>query len=222
MKRLLDIVVSVLVPGSLFPLFAAIALVIRLVDGPPVLYREWRVGRGGRPFRICKFRTMMTGPEPGPGVAASSDPRITPLGLYLKRARLDELPQFYNILVGHMSLVGPRPLTRCHLDTLPPSLAARLLETRPGLTSTVSLEFLAEDDVLASVSEPEEIYLRVLLPEKVRRELARRESNDVWQDFKTAFRTVYCLLSPRARIQSSTLVTELLEQEIPGDESPND
>lgn len=215
MKRVLDIVISIGVLTLLLPLYVAIGLLVCLLDGLPVFHSEWRIGRGGSPFRIYKFRTMTGSPEEGPGVAASNDPRITRSGLCLKRTRLDELPQFFNILVGDMSLVGPRPLTRPHLDALAEATADSLLERRPGLTSTVSLEFLAEDDVLAKASNPEAIYLRVLLPEKVRRELARREYGDaVCSDIITLFRTVHCLSSPRFRRKSLEMVTRMLENDI--------
>lgn len=223
MRRALDIVISIGVLTLLLPLYVAIGLLVWLIDGLPLFHSEWRVGRGGSPFRLYKFRTMTGSPEEGPGVAASNDPRITRSGLCLKRTRLDELPQFYNILVGDMSLVGPRPLTCRHLDTLAEATADSLLERRPGLTSTVSLEFLAEDDVLAMVSNPEATYLRVLLPEKVRRELARRKYGDtVCSDLITLFQTAHCLLSPQFRRKSLEMVTRMLENDIGSAESSRD
>lgn len=167
-KRLTDVAVSVAALAVLWPLFVAVAVAIRRDSPGPVFYRQLRVGRGGAPFRIHKFRTMADGP-PASGLALTvgHDPRITRTGAWLRRTRVDELPQFIDVLRGAMSLVGPRPEVPRYVDHYPAALRAQVLSVRPGITDPASLAYRHEAELLAQVADPERHYIDVLLPAKL-------------------------------------------------------
>lgn len=167
-KRALDAVGAAAALLAAAPLMAVIALLLRVSDGGPVFFRQVRVGRQGAPFRIWKFRTMMPGAEhAGPEVTAADDRRITPLGARLRRLKLDELPQLFNILAGDMSFVGPRP-------EVPRFVAAyttaerELLDYTPGLTDPASLAYRREAELLAAADDPERLYLERIMRDKAR------------------------------------------------------
>ena len=168
-KRMLDVVASGLGLVLLSPLFVAVALWIRLDSAGPVFFRQERVGRGGRPFRIHKFRTMRSEREPaGAALTIGADPRITRAGDFLRRFKIDELPQLIDVLVGDMSLVGPRPEVARYVAAYPPELRAKVLSVRPGITDPASLQFSDESSLLARAADPEREYLEVVLPAKLR------------------------------------------------------
>lgn len=152
-----------LVVGS--PLLACTAIAVRILDGPPVLFRGRRVGRGGKPFDLLKIRTMRS-TSAGPAVTSANDQRITALGAWLRRTRLDELPQLWNVLVGDLSLVGPRPEDPRYVGAYPREFA-EILHVRPGLTDRTTLAFLREEEMLAAQPDPEGYYVRELLPRKI-------------------------------------------------------
>lgn len=166
-KRLFDVLVSSLALLMLSPLLLLIALAIKLDSPGPVFFRQDRVGRHGRIFRIHKFRTMITGAA-GPPLTIGQDPRITRAGRWLRRKRLDELPQLLDVLAGSMSLVGPRPEVPRYVALYPPALRERLLALRPGITDPSSLAHLDEDQLLAAAADPEREYVEVILPRKLR------------------------------------------------------
>lgn len=147
------------------PVLCGTALLVRTIDGPPVLFRGQRVGRGGRPFDLLKFRTMRP-TRSGPGVTAANDDRITPLGAWLRRTRIDELPQLWNVLVGDLSLVGPRPEDARYVAHYRREFEP-ILRVRPGVTDRTTLEFLREEELLAAQPDPEAYYVQVLLPRKI-------------------------------------------------------
>lgn len=175
------------------------ALLVRLIDGPPVLFRQERVGRGGRPFRLLKFRTM----RPGAGalVTSASDPRITPLGRLLRRAKLDELPQLCNVLAGSMSLVGPRPevpaYVAAHLR-----LFTGLLSLRPGITDWASLAFRDEERILAEHAEEPDFYQHVLLPRKVALARLYRRSRSLGLDLRLLAATALLMLGAEGAMRA--------------------
>jgi lipopolysaccharide/colanic/teichoic acid biosynthesis glycosyltransferase len=150
---------------ALSPVLAAAAIAIRASSPGPVLFRQTRVGRGGRRFEILKFRSMVTGAS-GPSVTAGGDTRVTGVGRALRRTKLDELPQLWNVLVGHMSLVGPRPEVPRFVERFPEDYA-RILTVRPGITDFAALEYRDEESVLAGAPDPEAAYVRELLPAKI-------------------------------------------------------
>jgi lipopolysaccharide/colanic/teichoic acid biosynthesis glycosyltransferase len=169
-KRALDLVAAVLGLLLLAPLFAVIAIAIKVDSPGPVFFRQERVGRHGRLFRIFKFRTMTAEPaQPGAvQVTAAGDPRITRVGRILRRTKLDELAQLIDVLRGTMSLVGPRPEVPRYVAHYPPQWRERLLSVRPGITDFASVRYLDENELLAQAEDPEREYLDVILPTKLR------------------------------------------------------
>ena len=163
-KRGADAVASTLLLLLLAPLLALCALAVLVADGAPVLFRQERVGRGGRRFPILKFRTMRA--APGPEVTAAGDPRITALGRRLRRTKLDELPQLWNVLRGDMSLVGPRPEVPRYVAAEPRAFRA-VTRLRPGIVDWASLIFRDEEALLAAHADEPDFYQRVLLPRKL-------------------------------------------------------
>jgi len=167
-KRLFDLVVAGPALVLLAPLLLAVALWIRLDSPGPALFRQERVGRHGRVFRIHKFRSMrLDAPSTGPALTAHADPRITRVGRMLRRHRLDELPQLIDVLAGDMSLVGPRPEVPRYVAQYPEAMRERVLSVRPGITDPSSLAFLDEATRLAASSDPEREYVEEILPAKL-------------------------------------------------------
>ena len=167
-KRAFDLVAATLGLLGMAPLFGVIALVVRAQDGGPVFFRQVRVGRKGVPFRIWKFRTMVPGSgESGPQVTAGDDARITRAGAWLRRYKLDELPQLLNVLAGQMSIVGPRPEVPRFVALYSAEQAA-LLDYLPGLTDPASLAYRGEGELLAGAADPDRVYAERILPEKAR------------------------------------------------------
>ncbi|HUP07146.1 MAG TPA: sugar transferase [Caldimonas sp.] len=167
MKRLFDLVVATLALLMLSPLLLAIAAWIRLDSPGPVFFRQERVGRHGRIFRIHKFRTMHAGAS-GPLLTVGEDRRITRAGARLRRSKLDELPQLIDVIAGDMSLVGPRPEVPRYVALYPPDLRAKVLSVRPGITDAASIEYRRESELLARARDPEREYVEVVMPEKLR------------------------------------------------------
>jgi lipopolysaccharide/colanic/teichoic acid biosynthesis glycosyltransferase len=169
-KRAMDLAFAAAGLALLWPLFIAIAAAIRLEDGGTVFFRQVRIGQRGVPFRIWKFRTMAAA-SPGQPITAEGDGRITRTGRWLRRFRLDELPQLFNVLAGEMSLVGPRPELPRFVDGYSPD-ERPVLDFRPGITDPASLRFRDEGLLLAGAADPVQIYLEQILPEKLRLSLA--------------------------------------------------
>lgn len=164
-KRLFDVTLSVAALAGLTPVLAAIAATVKFTSPGPVLYRGQRVGRGGRAFTIYKFRTMTHGSErPGPLTTAANDPRITRVGRFLRRYKLDELPQLLNVVRGDMSLVGPRPEFEQWLHLYTPRELA-ILSVRPGITDYSSIEFIDLGRIVGE-SNPDEQYLEKVFHRK--------------------------------------------------------
>jgi lipopolysaccharide/colanic/teichoic acid biosynthesis glycosyltransferase len=181
----------------LSPLLAAIALAIVLDDRLPILFRQTRVGRNGRPFRLAKFRSMRVSMA-GARITAGADPRITRVGRILRRYKLDELPQLWNVLIGDLSLVGPRPEIPAFVEPGNP-LWREVLSVRPGITDLASLQFRHEEQVLGQAADPERYYRETILPAKLalNREYIRRRS--FWLDLKLILLTLRSCLLPHER-----------------------
>ena len=188
-----------------------VALVVFSTDGPPLLYREQRLGRYGRLFPHYKFRTLKTGSSGECSVAPEDDPRITGAGLWLRRWRLDEFPQLFNVLCGHMSLVGPRPMPPAHGAFLSPEQLDMLLSVRPGITDEAAIHFLAEDAVLAGRDHAETIYLQCFLPAKARMQIELLRRRSLAGDLRVVVSTLALLWSRRAREESARAMREILE-----------
>src|SRR5688572_16429304 len=168
-KRLLDLSVSSVALLILSPLMCVIALLVRIDSPGPALFRQERVGRGGRPFAILKFRSMREdAPRSGPAVTVGGDPRITRVGRFIRRYKLDELPQLLNVVKGDMSLVGPRPEVPRYVALYPPEARRTVLSVRPGITDPASIAFVNESELLATAVDAETMYREVILPQKVR------------------------------------------------------
>lgn len=166
-KRMLDVLGSAIGLLLLLPLFAAVAVLIKLDSPGPVFFRQERVGRDGRPFRIYKFRSMVAGAErAGTALTVRADPRITRLGTFLRKSKLDELPQLINVLAGDMSIVGPRPEVPHFMEFYAPSQRAIIIAMRPGITDYAAIQFRDEGSLLDGQRDPIDFYRRVIMPAK--------------------------------------------------------
>ena len=169
LKRLFDVLVSAAGLLLLSPLLVGIALWIKLDSRGPVFFRQQRVGRYGAPFHIHKFRSMREdAPLAGPQITIGADPRITRAGHFLRRTKLDELPQLLDVLAGTMSLVGPRPEVPRYVAMYPPAVRDKVLSVRPGITDPASIEYRDESTLLARAADPERVYIEQVMPAKLR------------------------------------------------------
>lgn len=167
LKRAMDIVLSGGALLVLWPVLLIIALAIMLDDPGPVFYRQVRVGRGGRPFRIFKFRTMVVDAEKkGLAITVGRDSRITRVGAFLRKTKLDELAQLINVLRGEMSFVGPRPEVPKYVELYTP-YQRQVLLVRPGITDYASIAYRNENDLLSGAEDPERMYIDVIMPDKI-------------------------------------------------------
>jgi lipopolysaccharide/colanic/teichoic acid biosynthesis glycosyltransferase len=198
MKRVFDLVLASLAAALLAPLMVAIAAAILLRDGRPVFFRQQRVGQFGRPFRMWKFRTMVRDAEARGGtLTVGGDPRITPLGRWLRRRRLDELPQLVNVLRGEMSLVGPRPETPDFVAGYTPE-QREVLRLKPGVTDVASIAYRREGELLAAAADPRELYRREIAPRKIEFSLAYARQANVLTDLGVLARTAACVFEREA------------------------
>lgn len=195
-KRALDLVVSTLALVSTLPVMIIVAIAVKLSSTGPVFFRHERLGTGGTEFGVMKFRTMYHDPNQiGPGLTARGDKRVTWVGHTLRKWKLDELPQLFNVLRGEMSLVGPRPDLPKYLASLNGELRAVLWLT-PGVTSPASLQFRDEEVLLATVpaDQLEEFYVSQVLPRKVELELEYAANATLLGDARILFRTLIAVL----------------------------
>jgi len=197
MKRLFDVLVATAGLLVLGPLMLLLALVVRLDSPGPALFRQERVGRGGRPFTVLKFRTMRVAESVGEGrqITVGGDPRITRTGGLLRSSKLDELPQLINVLWGDMSLVGPRPEVPRYVALYPADASAEVLSVRPGITDEASLEFRDESALLARAADPERAYIEDVLPRKIALYRQYVRSRSFVGDLRILIRTVAVLLA---------------------------
>ena len=168
MKRLFDITASGLGLLVLSPLFLILAVWIKLDSPGPVFYRQVRVGRGNKDFRLFKFRSMRVGSDKkGLITVGGHDPRVTRSGYYIRKYKLDELPQLINVFIGDMSLVGPRPEVRKYVDLYTPE-QLHVLDVRPGITDMASIRYRNENELLEQAADPEQYYRDVVMQDKLR------------------------------------------------------
>lgn len=168
MIRILDILISFVFLVLISPFLFFITLLIAITMGLPVFFLQTRVGRHGKDFKIIKFRTMRNGAEKsGQLTVGERDPRVTSLGVFLRKYKLDELPQFWNVLVGEMSIVGPRPEVRKYVSLYSPE-QAKVLSVKPGITDFATILFRNENQIIAKYSNPEEAYIHEILPHKLK------------------------------------------------------
>lgn len=192
LKRLFDIVAASAGLFVLSPALAAAALWVKLDSKGPIFYRQERIGRDGVPFRIWKFRTMVIDADrKGTLVTVGdSDPRITRAGYWLRKTKLDELPQLLNVLAGQMSFVGPRPEVKKYVD-LYTSEQRAILAVRPGITDQASIAYRRESEILATKTNPEEYYRRVVMGRKIALNLRYLKQRTIITDIALIFRTIF-------------------------------
>ncbi len=191
-RRLVDVTASGVGLLLLSPLFACVGLAIKVNSSGPVLFRGKRVGQGGVPFHVYKFRTMVVDAErQGPGITSAGDSRVTRVGRFLRRTKLDELPQLINVLKGDMSFVGPRPEDPRYVALYTPE-QRQVLGVRPGITSPASLRFRHEETLLQG-EDWERTYREEILPAKLEIELDYLERRWVGKDLMIILRTLWAL-----------------------------
>ena len=190
MKRAFDVAFSALGLIALLPLFAVISTLILVFDGRPVFFRQERIGYRGKPFRIWKFRTMVRGAERlGKPLTVGRDPRITRLGNWLRKTKLDELAQLWNVFVGQMSFVGPRPEVERYVRRYTPA-QCRVLDLVPGITDAASIAYRNETELLENFDNPEQAYIEEIIPAKIFLNLEYATRANVLRDCVVIFRTV--------------------------------
>ena len=190
MKRAFDVIFSAGGLILLLPMFAVIGALILVFDGWPVFFWQERIGYRGKPFRIWKFRTMVRDAERlGKPLTIGGDPRITRIGHWLRKTKLDELPQLWNVLVGEMSFVGPRPEVKRYVNRYTPA-QYRVLELVPGITDAASIAYRNETELLKCFDNPEQAYIEEIIPAKIRLNLEYATRANVLRDCVIIFRTV--------------------------------
>ena len=179
------------------PLFIVLAIWIKLDSPGPVFYRQVRVGRHNKDFRIFKFRSMRVGSDKVSLVTIGGrDPRITRSGYFIRKFKLDELPQWINVFIGDMSLVGPRPEVRHYVDYWTPE-QMHVLDVRPGITDPASIKFRNENELLEKAEDPEKYYIEVIMQEKIRLYLDYVEHHSFWGDIGLIFKTFWTIIKDR-------------------------
>lgn len=189
MKRAFDVIASGLGLLFLSPLFLFLAVWIKCDSKGPVFYRQTRVGKGNRDFRLFKFRSMRPDSDKlGLITVGGHDPRVTRSGYYIRKYKLDEFPQLINVFRGDMSLVGPRPEVRKYVDMYTPE-QMRVLNVRPGITSLASIRYRNENDILAAADDPDRCYIEQVMPDKLAIDLEYVRHASLWNDIKLIFST---------------------------------
>ncbi|MBK9638752.1 MAG: sugar transferase [Bacteroidetes bacterium] len=189
-KRLFDLLVSLMMSVLLSPLLLVLALAVKFSSKGPAFYMQERIGKNEKPFRIFKFRTMfLDADKKGLLTVGGRDPRVTPVGYFLRKYKLDELPQLFNVVLGEMSLVGPRPEVKRYVDMY--SVEQRkVLEVKPGITDYASIEYSNENELLGKAEDPEKMYVEEIMPAKLKLNLKYVEEKSFFVDLKIIFRTV--------------------------------
>jgi len=193
-KRLFDILISGLGLFALSPLFILVAIWIKLDSEGPVFYKQSRVGKGNKDFQLYKFRSMVTQADMnGLLTVGDHDSRVTRAGYFIRKYKLDELPQLINVFRGEMSLVGPRPEVRKYVDMYTPE-QMHVLDIRPGITDIASIKYRNENDLLAKAENPEQYYIDVIMQDKLRINLEYVKHNSLLNDFKMILDTFVAIL----------------------------
>jgi lipopolysaccharide/colanic/teichoic acid biosynthesis glycosyltransferase len=189
-KRIFDIVFSFIGLAVLSPVFIVLAIWIATDSRGGVFYRQKRVGKGGCDFLLFKFRTMHTDADKkGLITVGNRDPRVTNAGYYLRKYKLDELPQLLNVLFGDMSLVGPRPEVRKYVDLYSPE-QLKVLSVKPGITDFASIEFSNENEILAAVADPNKVYVEEIMPAKLKLNMRYIRECSLSTDFRIILMTI--------------------------------
>ena len=190
MKRLVDLLICFPATLLLSPVLLLIAIWIKAESQGPVFYLQERIGKNRRPFKIFKFRTMHTGADKkGLLTVGGRDPRVTGAGYYLRKYKLDELPQLFNVLIGNMSLVGPRPEVRKYVDLYSPE-QLKVLTVKPGITDYASIQYSDENELLAKSTDPERTYIQEVMPSKLALNLKYIREQGLMTDLTIIFQTI--------------------------------
>ncbi len=199
-KRLFDLAASICGIVIFAPLFAIVALAIKLDSPGPAFFRQERIGRGEVPFRIHKFRTMSDARRgEGAQITVGADPRITRVGGWLRKLKIDELPQLLDVIVGRMSLVGPRPEVPRYVAYYPPEYRTRVFAVRPGMTDYASIKFRNESEILQRSADPEKTYIEEIIVQKLRLNMEYLEDMGLMRDISIIFRTMLSILDAGGR-----------------------
>jgi lipopolysaccharide/colanic/teichoic acid biosynthesis glycosyltransferase len=190
MKRLFDFITSFIGIIALFPVFVIVSLLLKISSGGPLFFVQKRIGKNGKIFQMIKFRSMIVIQNSNSTISVKGDVRITKIGAFLRKFKLDELPELWNVLKGDMSLVGPRPDVCGYADNLIGE-DRKILELRPGITGVASLKYYDEEDILASQDNPLKFNDEVIYPDKVKLNLDYYYNNNLWIDIKIIFATIF-------------------------------
>ncbi|EDM38332.1 glycosyltransferase [Pedobacter sp. BAL39] len=184
MKRLFDVLFAISTLFFLAPVFFVVAILLRLDSSGPIYYKQVRVGLKQKPFRLIKFRTMYLNAEKhGLLTVGDADCRVTRIGYWLRKYKVDELPQLFNVLIGDMSLVGPRPEVAKYVALYDPE-QQRVLSVKPGITDWASIAFVNESQLLAGTDDPEAFYIHTIIPLKINQNLRYVDHHSLWIDLK--------------------------------------
>ena len=194
MKRIFDVLFSLIGIIVLLPVYIIISLLVMTDSKGGILYKQERTGKGDKIFKVFKFRTMRPDSfSKGALTVGSRDPRITKVGYYLRKYKLDELPQLFNVFFGDMSFVGPRPEVKKYTD-LYNEAQKKVLTVRPGITDYASIKFRNENDLLSVSDNPEQLYIDEIMPEKLDLNLKYINDNSLFKDIKIIFDTFYVIV----------------------------
>lgn len=204
-KRLIDASFSLVALVVLCPLFAVVGIIIKCTSRGSILYRQDRVGRGGRIFKIAKFRSMVVGADKkGLGITISGDARVTRFGAFLRKSKIDEFPQLWNVLKGEMSLVGPRPELPQYVSGYTPEQRL-VFHVRPGITDPASIRYRHEEAVLATSESPDKFYRDVILPDKLAINIQYIRDISVSSDIKCVIQTMTSLFKQPTSLSSEQI-----------------
>lgn len=189
-KRIFDILFSLPCLIILSPLFLVIAIIIKIDSKGSVFYKQDRVGKNNSDFKVFKFRSMRVDSDRvGLLTVGGRDPRITSAGYYLRKYKIDELPQLYNVLIGEMSIVGPRPEVRKYVGLYDED-QKKVLEVKPGITDLASIQYRNENELLEKSEDPEEYYIKVIMPDKLRININYMNDRSIFKDMKVILKTI--------------------------------
>ena len=190
MKRLFDLLLSICLLVILFSLFIIISFIIKISSRGPIFFIQERVGKDAKLFKMIKFRTMYLNQKNTSSITIKGDLRVTKIGVFLRKYKLDELPELINVVVGHMSMVGPRPDVSGYADKLVGE-DSKIVRLRPGITGPASLKYANEEEILSSKDNPKLYNDNILYPDKVKINLDYYYNNNIWLDIKIIFLTIF-------------------------------
>jgi lipopolysaccharide/colanic/teichoic acid biosynthesis glycosyltransferase len=194
-KRIFDVAASIIGLIVLFPFFIIIAILIKLNDKGPIFYKQKRIGQNFKPFELLKFRTMVVNADKmGPAVTKDGDPRITKIGKFLRKTKLDELPQLWNVIRGDMSIVGPRPEVEKYIQYYENDYK-EILKVKPGITDYATIKFRNEEEILSKYDDTESAYIKYVLPEKIKLYKTYIKEISLLTDLKIIFWTLWRIVS---------------------------